>query len=270
MNTQDGSVEHYKVLLYAHHGWGKTTQCALYQRAFGSGFIISGESGLSSIRSAGIDYLPFSSWDGTTDPTVGQYSFTDIFRWMRTKAFARQGYKWIGLDSLTELSDHSLRHAEALAEAQAIKTSRPVNGFEVWTKHTQQLIGACKAIRDMPMHFLVTALAKESEDENGSTHHWPMVAGKQVQTQLPGIFDWVLAGIRTTAQSAPDKSPKVARLLVTDEVRGWHAKVRDEGRRLKPVERSSSVVDLLQRVMMDDGDYNQWLAQQAPSQEATT
>ena len=77
LNTSGDDTAKRKVLLYGHHGWGKTTQLKYFQEEYGKGFIFSGESGLSSIRSAGIDYLPFSSWDNPSDPKKGIYSFKD-------------------------------------------------------------------------------------------------------------------------------------------------------------------------------------------------
>ena len=46
------------------------------------------------------------------------------------------------------------------------------------------------------------------------------------------------------------------RYVITDEVRGWHGKVRDEKRRLKPVEKTGNIIDLLKRLDMDDKEYN--------------
>ena len=48
-----------KVLLYSHHGYGKTYQCRHYEKRYGKGLIISGESGLKSIEDVSIDYAPF-------------------------------------------------------------------------------------------------------------------------------------------------------------------------------------------------------------------
>ena len=185
MNTADDSTNYRKVLLYAHHGWGKTSQAKNYQKKFGKGFIISGESGLSSVREAGVDYLPFSSWDGIEDHDKGVYSFRGIIRLMNTPEFKAAGYKWIMIDSLTELSDLAYAHADA----EAIKKAKDgkVNGFAVWEEYGAMVIGACKWVRDLPMHVVITSLAKEGEDENGNKEFWPMVKGKQVQQQLPGI-----------------------------------------------------------------------------------
>jgi len=48
-NTADDATAKRKVLLYGHHGWGKTTQMKYFQDAYGKGFIISGESGLNPL-----------------------------------------------------------------------------------------------------------------------------------------------------------------------------------------------------------------------------
>jgi hypothetical protein len=253
-NTADDETARRKVLLYGHHGWGKTTQLKYFQEEYGKGFILSGESGLSSIRQAKIDYLPFTSWGGQSNADKNEYSFIDIFKWTRTDEFAKQGYKWIGIDSLTELSDMSYKFAEAEAKAQAEKIGKKnADGFAVWGNHAQQLIGACKAIRDMDLHVIVTALAKESQDDNGGIDYWPMVAGKATTQQLPGIFDCVFCGVRVTKED--DGKQKVLRYTITDEVRGWHGKVRDERRRLKPVEQSGNIVELLKRLDMDDEEF---------------
>jgi len=247
MNTADHTTSYRKTLLYAFHGWGKTTQMKHFQREYGPGFIISGESGLSSIRTAGIDYLPFTSWGGTTDSDNDLYSFKDIFKFIRSDEFKAKGYSWIGVDSLTELADHALRASKTAAEERAAAANKEVNGFDIWSEYASTMLGVCKAIRDLPMHVIVTALAKESQNNDGENEYWPMLAGKQIQTQLPGIFDCVLCGVRVAAGSAKD-GVKVERYIVTDEARGWHGKVRDEMRVLKSVEKESDITKLFARM----------------------
>ena len=255
MNTADEETARRKVLLYGHHGWGKTTQMSHFQKEYGKGFIISGESGLSSIRDGGIDYLPFQTWGGQSNPDKGEYSFMDIYKWTRSDEFAEAGYKWIGIDSLTELSYLSYKHAkaEAIADAKA-KGKKQEDGFAIWGNHAAQMIGACKAIRDMNLHVIVTCLAKENTNENGEVEYWPMVDGKATMQQLPGIFDCVFCGVRVTHEE--EGKQKVLRYIITDEVKGWHGKVRDEKRRLKPVEKTGNVVEFLKRIDMTDEEYN--------------
>ena len=101
-----------KVLLYAHHGFGKTYQCRYYQKRYGKGLILSGEAGLKSIEDVSIDYLPFTSWDGAHDPEKGVFSFRGIWKMISTDEFQQAGYKWIAIDSLTEMSERLIEHLE--------------------------------------------------------------------------------------------------------------------------------------------------------------
>ena len=73
--------------------------------------------------------------------------------------------------------------------------------------------------------------------------------------QLPGIFDCVFCGVRVSSEV--DGKQQVHRYTITDEVRGWHGKVRDEKRRLKPVEKTGNIVELLKRLDMNDQEYKQ-------------
>jgi hypothetical protein len=258
-STKDVVTSKRKVLLYANAGYGKTTQMKYFQEAYGPGLILSGESGLSSIRSADIDFITFDSWSGESDPDKGMYSLKDIWAFIRSPEFAKHNYQWIGVDSLTELSDLSFQHAEQEQILLAERVKKKVDSFAVWGSHAAQLIGACKAVRDLPLHVIMTALTKETTDENGATTYWPMVAGRQAQVHLPGIFDAVFAGVRRTVDEGQERV--VERFLVTDEVRGYIAKVRDEHRRLKPVERSSNVVELLARLDMNEKEWADFQAE---------
>jgi len=266
LNTSDHTTSYKKVLLYAMHGWGKTTQAKHYKARYGDGFIISGESGLSSIRAAGIDYLPFSSWDGEVNPAKGIFSFKSIIKLIQSDDFKSKGYKWIMIDSLTELSDHAYEYAQSKAEADAAASKKALNGFAVWEEYGAAMIGACKWVRDLPMHVIVTALAKQGDDDNGNPDNWPMVRGKQVQQQLPGIFDCVLCGVKRHDGSEDGTSPKLVHYVVTDEYRGWHGKVRDEKRRLKTVEREDDITNLFERMDMPDSDYETYLSKQLAQQ----
>jgi hypothetical protein len=248
MNTADAVTAYRKVLLYAAAGFGKTTQAVHYQKEYGPGLIISGESGLSSIRNANIDYLPFQSFDGRIDPANGVYSFVEICRILQSKEFKDAGYKWIMLDSLTELSDMIMAWATTKAEQTAKDTGKKLNGFERFGEYADKMIAACKYIRDLPYHVIVSALTKETENENGDREVLPSVQGNKVQGQLAGIFDLVLAGVKVSSKTADGKGIEVKRLLLTDDYRGFKCKVRDERRVLKAVEETASVIDIIKRL----------------------
>lgn len=238
----------HKVLLYSHHGFGKTYQCRYYQARYGKGLIISGEAGLKSIEDVDIDYVSFTSWDGENNEEAGTYSFRHIIAALSKPSYlAAEGYKWIAIDSLTELSERLLEHLEKQHAGSG-------NGFAMWGDYQRLMLGALKWVRDLPVHVYVTCLAKEETDANDVTNYWPLVKGQAVSKHVPALFDHVFAGVRTTEKN--DKgTPKVKRFVVTDEVSGWHGKVRDPRNRLKPFEAVDDVTALLERMAMSDEDH---------------
>ena len=247
MNTATAKETHrHKALVYAFHGWGKTTQAANMQRSYGKTFIISGESGLKSVADANIDFLPFSSWDGEHDPDKGVFSFRGIVKMMASKEFRDAGYECIFIDSLTELADRCIEHWQKVHEDNK-------NAFALWGDYGSSMLGALKWVRDLPYHVIVTALAKEAKDDNGDQDYWPFIQGNAVQKQVGGIFDHVFCGVRAT--DGDRTSPVVTRYIVTDEVRGWHGKSRDPKKRLKPVEKTADISELFRRLDMPESDY---------------
>lgn len=246
--------EKTKTLLYAHHGFGKTTQCRFYEEFYGKGFIISGEAGLKSLVGTQIDYLPFKTYDGPHDPDKEIYSFKGIVGMVMSEEFRQQGYKWIAIDSLTELADLCLRHFEKLEE-QNREAGKKKDGFVVWNQYGAALLGALKWLRDLDYHVLVTALAKEEEDDNGKVHYWPMMQGRGVMKQVPGIFDNVLCGVRTHDKDEATGRPRIKRFFITEEVGGWHGKTRDPLQRVAPYEYTDNVTQIFKKMTMPEDAY---------------
>ena len=251
--TKDGPT---KVLLYAHHGYGKTYQCRYYQKRFGKGLIISGEAGLKSVEDVDIDYVPFTSWDGNHDPEDGHYSYRGVCKMIdKSIKSGDWPYKWIAIDSLTELSERLLEHLEAEHKGNP-------NGFQIWGDYSRMMIGTLKWIRDLDMHVYVTCLAGEEKDANDVTQYWPFVKGAKVSKQIPALFDHVLCGVRTTEKNDAGL-PKVTRYIVTDEASGWHGKVRDPRQRLKPYEKTDDVTELLARMSMPNDEWEKYNSAQS-------
>jgi hypothetical protein len=239
LTTASTKATAVKCLMYGHHGWGKTTQAKHMQRKYGRGFIISGEAGLLSVQDEPIDYLPFTSYEGKG--SSGTYSFRDIQKIVESPDFKAQDYKWVMLDSLTELSDRMISHFEDVHKGSK-------NGFQLWGDYGRAMLADLKWFRDLPYHVVVTCLAKEETNDNGETEYWPSVKGSAVQKQIPGIFDMVLCGVRKT-EGDPSRSPVVKRFIVTDEVKGWHGKVRDPHRRIKPFVETGDVTEVFDLVL---------------------
>lgn len=245
--TSEAGVKHQKVLLYAHHGWGKTYQCRYFEQKYGKGLIISGESGLVSLSDVDIDVAEFTSWDGAHDPDRQVYSFKGLCRMIATPEFADAGYKWIAIDSLTELSDRCMDEIE--------RGYKDPSDLRKWQDFQRQLKGALKWVRDLPYHVYVTCLTKTDKNANDEPEYWPAVAQKAVGENLPALFDHVFCGVRTTVTDATTGRTDVKRLVITDAVNGWHGKARDPRNRLKPIEETANIVDLLERMGMPDDEF---------------
>lgn len=233
--------EPHKVLLYAHHGFGKTYQCRYFQQRYGKGLILSGEKGLKSVGDVNLDFVPFTSWDGVHDAAQATYSFKGLMRDINSAAFKAMGYKWIAIDSLSELSD---RLHEYLSE----KFPGEKDTFKLWGEYDKLITASLKWIRDQPYHVYVTALAKEEKDDQERIQFWPSVKGQRASKQIPAIFDHVLCGVRATETDPKTGQVAVKRFIITEEVNGWHGKTRDPGRKLKPVEACSDITELLSRM----------------------
>jgi len=244
--TNDTKFIKDKTLLMGHHGWGKTHQCRHYAEAYGKGLILSGEGGLKSLEDTDIEYVDFKSWDGDHRPEDGVYSFRGIVRMMGSPEFVKEGYQWLVVDSLTELSDQLMEHCEE-------EFKDVTNGFVKWGEYSRLMIGALKWLRDIDMHIYMTCLVSEESDDNGNVNYWPLVKGNKIAKQLPALFDHVFCGVRTT--DGDKNSPTIKRFIITEEVRGWHGKSRDPRGRLKPVEPCDNVVTLLKLIRATEEQY---------------
>ena len=255
-SSSEAGVKHQKVLLYAHHGFGKTYQIRYFQKRYGRGLVLSGESGMASLSDVNIEVAEFTSWDGPHDPANKIYSFKGLCAMIASPAFKAAGYQWIAVDSLTELSDRCMQWVEqGLIEAGAAKgksAQDSIADLRKWQDYGRAFKGAVKWLRDLPYHVFVTCLAKSEKNENDEIDHWPAVQQRSVAENVPGMFDHVFCGIRQTQKDPGTGNTHVRRLVITDEVNGWHGKARDPRRRLKPVEDGLNIVDLLDRMAMDD------------------
>lgn len=245
MSTRDIAGAYHKALLYTQHGWGKTTQAKHMKRRYGKGLILSGEGGLRSLMGESIDYIAFSSWQG--EPKPDTYSFVQVCDFINSPAFAKAGYKWIMLDSITELSDLCYEHWNE-------KHKGSKNGFALWQDYASSFLGALKWIRDLHIHVLVTALAKDETTDNGDTEWWPLIQGSRIQKQVPGIFDHVLGGVRVYEENEVEvggtkrKVGSVRRWLVTEKFKGWQGKVRDPLSAAPPYMETGDVTQLFDKL----------------------
>lgn len=251
--TSDVHSLHLNILLYGHGGVGKTTAIGRFADVMGKGLIISGEGGLTSISDKDIDYIPFFSFDHPVDRQKHPegHSFKDIMSFVRSDDFRQAGYKWLAVDSVTELSRRAFN--EAMEEnPDPSNTGKP---YQIYARKFEPMIGD---LRDLPIHTIVTALAAEEQDDNGQTHFWPMLAQKTKQKKFLGDFDLVCGMItKTETQKNAEGKTKMSlrRYMICSPVNGWHGKNRDPHGRIRHVEEGGDVPALVKRMQMTKEEF---------------
>ena len=172
-----------------------------------------------------------------------------ICRAMQTQEFRDAGYKWVMLDSLTELGDVIMAWASAKADREAAEAGKKVNGFSKYGDYADKMIGACKWVRDLPYHVVIAALASETENEDtGIKSIEPLVHGAKSKAQIPGIFDNVFGGVVQSTRATKDTPAEVKRFIVTGPYGGFKAKVRDELGAVQLIEETGNVCDVLRKI----------------------
>lgn len=231
-----------KSLLYAKHGFGKTYTARYYAEAYGKGLILSGEAGLKSLQDVEIDYVSFTAWEDASG-TDG-VAFKDVLKMMKSPDFKAKGYAWIMVDSLTELCDLIFKHYDRVHEKS--------NGFAVWADYGKAVEGTLRMMRDQnDYHICFTCLAKEEVDANGRTEYWPAIQQSKMAKKVPALFDNVFAGAKIPGKSAGG-TPIAQRVIYTDEINGWHGKVRDPNGVVRPMEETSNIVEIIQRIQIGE------------------
>ena len=252
-STGDVKNIHLNTLIYGHAGAGKTTALGHFQETFGKGLILSGEGGLASIADRNIDFLPFYSFDHPVDQKKypGGHSFKDLMAYLTSDEFKSSDYKWVAIDSFTELSRRAFTEA-------TLENDNPKDGFKKYDLYTQKIDPMINDLRDLPIHVVCTALATESKDENGMTNFWPMLHQKSKVEAFCGTFDVVAALINKseTVKTEEGKTKmKMHRYTLTGNVSGWHGKTRDCHGRIRVAEEGTNVASLVQRLVMNKEEF---------------
>jgi hypothetical protein len=189
LNTQSVTNDALKIVIAAEAGNGKTTLAKTLQNGLNEKvLVISAEAGLLSLKGSNIDYLELQTDnEGKEVPKEKRINrLGEIFTWVKQPEQMKT-YKWLFIDSLTEIQSNILEHIETLEDFQG-----PKNTIKKYGELATKTMSLCKLFRDLP-HYNVcfSALVKNETDADGLAQMKVSLVGAFAD-RLPALFDEVL------------------------------------------------------------------------------
>lgn len=181
-NTENIGSNALKVLVYGQSGAGKTTLAGTIEEPT---LVISAEAGLLPLRGKKIDVIDLSIDDNDKiipkDKRAAR--LTEVYAYLCTEE-AKKKYKWIFLDSLTEIN-------QVILDELMVKYPSRSDSLPMYGELSLRMKALIKAFRDLPFYNVVfTALSEIEKDENGARFVTVSLIGK-FAAQLPQYFDEV-------------------------------------------------------------------------------
>jgi hypothetical protein len=214
---ESSKLNRFTALIIGEAGIGKTSLVRTIPQS-DRAFVLSAEGGLLVVK----DLVDQGLISGAEISSV-----TDL-----EEAFAvldsddyRKNFKWIFIDSLTEIADQC---------SEQMKILYANNGYEQWGKFQTVMTRLIKGFRDMEHYNVIfTCLPEYDEDELKRRYYAPLFPGKAVKQKLTSYFDYVLYMREfKTAENVPYRAfQTVASEQYPAKARCWY-----EGQ-LAPIER---------------------------------
>lgn len=166
-----------KILVHGPAGSGKTTLCVTTGEPT---LLISAEAGLLSIKNAP-DYIHTAVVESIKD--IGEL-FDGLYD---GSIMYEEGvpYRWIALDSLTEIGEQVLTHAKKMSN----------DPRKSYPQYQSDMIEMVKMFRDLRgYNVIMTCKQQRVKDEStGVTTYEPTMPGNKLGPELPYLFDEVFA-----------------------------------------------------------------------------
>jgi phage nucleotide-binding protein len=171
-STKDSAaLNGLKFLVHGPAGAGKTSLCATTGEPT---VIISAESGLLSLRGVDIPVIEVK----TLDQLYEAYDFV-------TNTMKGQAFKWICLDSISEIAEVVLNHEKKVAKD-------PRQAYGALAEKMTDLI---RAFRDLPGRNVYFSCKQEraKDEQLGAMLYYPAMPGNMLKQGVGYFFDFVFA-----------------------------------------------------------------------------
>jgi phage nucleotide-binding protein len=182
-STKSVGVDRLKILVFGPPGVGKTS---LVKTITEPTLIISAEAGLLVLAGTNFDVIDITKDDD--DKLIPVES--RIARLGEAYAYAnsdeaRKKYKWIFVDSITEIS-------QCMIAGLQVEFPDRSSSLVMYGENAKRMRAMLKAFRDLPdFHVVFTALPHVDKDENGKRFTGVSMVGK-ISDEIPAMLDLVL------------------------------------------------------------------------------
>lgn len=210
----EDETESINALVYGDSGIGKTVLAGTASDSL----LLATETGyISAARSGSKAKLwKINRWD----------DIVEAYTYLNNNAHP---FKWVVIDSLTEMQKLSMD--KALATGVALNSNRDpdIPAIQDYQKNQNQTLNMVRRFNDLPVNVLYTALPQRIEDEDGEVTYLPLLTGKNggVAQQTCGYMHMVGAYVVRTIPD-PDREGKTKRVrrLLLQKSDKWFAKDR--------------------------------------------
>jgi hypothetical protein len=187
-NTSETESSGIKIVVAGEAGNGKTTLARTIQGTLGERvLLISAEAGLLSLKGSGVDYVDLQT-DEEGKPVPKEHRvarLAAVYAWL-LKPEQTAKYKWVFIDSLTEVNQNLLEGLECNPEYNS-----PKDTIKKYGELAKRMRSLCKTFRDMPHYNVVfSALVKKVTDSDNLAKSAVDITGS-FALQLPALFDEV-------------------------------------------------------------------------------
>lgn len=195
--------EYLNVLLFGREGSGKTTSaCSLANLGYGKVLVVNAEGGMkkNTLKRHGIDIDRIMVWP-PSGQKITHSGLDEVYRQLQAD-LADDPKSWAGVvfDSATEIVQALVDYVAGDRIEKASRKGVSIDGIDQFFTDrsdygtmSKMFRDILRKFRDLPTHFIVTALERRDVDEDsGKVQYGPAVT-PGVQTDLLGYVDLVLA-----------------------------------------------------------------------------